>query len=531
MRAFRFSWNWKWTVLTVLVLLALTAALLAPRFDEYVRRTLEAKINQRLQGYTVTLGKAHVSPFSLALTLGDAVVRQQAHPEPPVVNLPRLRASVEWREILRFRLVADAVFDRPRIHVNLPQLRQENRDSVAVEDRGWQDAFQAIYPLKFNRVEVWDGEVVYVDRDPRRPFELTRWNLLAENIRNTRSGKEAYPSPVHSDALLFGSGRGILQGHADFLSKPFPGVHGVYRLQGVPLDRLGVLSSRANLELHGGLLDSRGEVEYSPRHREARIADVTVRGLRLDYVHSAATAGAEKERAAAASRAVKDDRPLMPVHIDRLHLTDSVLGLVNRAAPKPYRLFLDHTDLTVTRFSSGFREGPAQAQLTGRFMGTGTARATATFREPASGPDFDFNLAVENAALPKMNDLLRSYGKLDVAEGKFSVYSEIKVARGRIAGYVKPLIADVKVYDSEQDKKKPVLKKLYEKIAGGLSHLLENRPRDEVATVADLSGPVGDPDTSIWGIVVRLVENAFIKAILPGFDREFKAAERIRREK
>ena len=59
---------------------------------------------------------------------------------------------------------------------------------------------------------------------------------------------------------------------------------------------------------------------------------------------------------------------------------------------------------------------------------------------------------------------------------------------------------------------------------GGVSHLLENRPRDQVATVADLSGPLSDPHTSPWEIVVRLVSNAFVRAILPGFQREFEAA-------
>ena len=61
---------------------------------------------------------------------------------------------------------------------------------------------------------------------------------------------------------------------------------------------------------------------------------------------------------------------------------------------------------------------------------------------------------------------------------------------------------------------------------GGLSHVLENQPRDEVATVVDISGTIDDPDTSTWEIIVRLVSNAFVKAILPGFDREFEAAQR-----
>src|SRR6185436_20027631 len=130
-------------------------------------------------------------------------------PVPPVADVPRVTASVQWSELRHFRLVADVVVDRPRIHVNLPQLREEDRDSVDIEDRGWQDAFQSIYPLKFNRVQVRNGELVYVDEDPKRPLQLSRVNLIAENIRNTRDDKLVYPSPVRADAVLFGKGRGI----------------------------------------------------------------------------------------------------------------------------------------------------------------------------------------------------------------------------------------------------------------------------------------------------------------------------------
>lgn len=515
-----------WSILATVVLVVGLVA--AKHADEIVRQVLETRINQRLQGYSVSIAAADLRPLKLGLAIQDAVVRQHAHPQPPVMVLPSLEVGVEWRELLRFHLVADAVFDRPRIHANLPQLREEDRDEIDIEDRGWQDAFESIYPLKFNHVEVRDGEIVYLERDPERPLELSHWNLVAENIRNVRSAEGIYPSPVHTEAVLFGSGRAVLEGHADFLSEPYPGVDAVYRLDDVPLERLGMLSSRANLELEAGVLDSRGEVEYSPRRREARVAELTIDGLHLDYIHTAATAEAEKARAAAAARVAQDTQPDLLVRVDDIRLTNAVFGLVNRAAPNPYRVYVDRSEVVVTGLASGLRERPAKATLTGRFMGSGATRAHATFRQHNAGPSFDLDLAIEDASLPAMNDLLRSYGKLDVVDGSFSVYSEVKVDRGRVAGYVKPLIRDVEVYSSKQDKEKPILKRLYEKIAGGLSHLLENRPRDEVATVVDLSGSLDDPNTSTWDVVVRLVGNAFVEAILPGFDREVEAAQRGR---
>ena len=54
---------------------------------------------------------------------------------------------------------------------------------------------------------------------------------------------------------------------------------------------------------------------------------------------------------------------------------------------------------------------------------------------------------------------------------------------------------------------------------GGVASLLENR-REEVATKADISGPVENPNSSTWQVIGRLIENAFFRAILPGFDEE-----------
>ena len=61
-------------------------------------------------------------------------------------------------------------------------------------------------------------------------------------------------------------------------------------------------------------------------------------------------------------------------------------------------------------------------------------------------------------------------------------YSDLKVRQGKIDGYVKPLFHDMDVYDHRQDRDKSLFRKLYEGLVGGISALLTNRPREEVAT-------------------------------------------------
>src|SRR5262249_8695887 len=104
--------------------------------------------------------------------------------------------------------------------------------------------------------------------------------------------------------------------------------------------------------------------------------------------------------------------------------------------------------------------------------------------------------------------------------GFFSFFSELRVKNGTVDGYIKPLFRDMKVYDARQDAEKSLFRKLYEKLVGGVAKLLENRERSEVATKTRVEGPVSGPHTSTWQIVVRLIQNAFFRAILPGFDSE-----------
>jgi hypothetical protein len=87
---------------------------------------------------------------------------------------------------------------------------------------------------------------------------------------------------------------------------------------------------------------------------------------------------------------------------------------------------------------------------------------------------------------------------------------------------VKPLFKDVQVYDPEQDRAKSAGRQLYEKVVSGVSKMLKNIPRKEVATRVDISGPIDNPRGSTLQAIVKLVQNAFFKAILPGFDRQVR---------
>jgi hypothetical protein len=504
-------------------------------------------MNSSLKGYEARIGKARLQPIGLSLTLENVQLRQRSHPEPAILVVPRLHASVHWKELIFARVVADFLVDRPVVYVNLPQLQSELSDEVPVERKGWQQAIEAIYPLKINLLRIHEGKLTYVDDDPQRPLEMTRLNARATNIRNIHSKERTYPSDVEATAVVFQNGTAEFKGNADFLAEPYTGVKGAFRLAGIPLDSVKPVAAHWSVLLSGGILSTSGDVEFSPKIRDLRLADVTLEKLKVGYQKRAAGApepgiapAAKKDVNSASGtgkveKAEKASETPAPVpwkmRLDRFRLVDSELELVDKTRDPDYRLFVSHADITAEGLSNKPEDGPGRATATGKFMGVSDVKSTVTFRPGKSSGkkedgkekaplDFDLQLEVGPTPLPKLNDLFRAYGKFDVYAGTLQVYSEIGVHDNYMRGYVKPIFKDVEIYDPAQDANKGIFKKVYEGAVDIASKILTNHKRDQVATTAPIEGPVGNTRSNVFQVLGGLIENAFVRAILPGFDRQ-----------
>ena len=487
---------------------------------------MEKKLNRDLKGYSVRLPGLHVQLLSLSVTLKGLTVLQQAHPDTPVVYFPVLKASIHWHEVFSGRLVAEFRLDQPKVNINLQQLRSEAASTVSLKERGWQQAVEDIYPLKINTLKINDASITYIDQDPKRPLVLSHLNLQATNIRNIHLPDQVYPSSFNMDTAIFDTGHGSIDGNANFLGEPYPGIKGRIKLEKVPIDYFNTVVARSNLSLQGGVLRASGDAEYAPKVKIAHLENLEIQGMNIEYIHSQRTSGAEKKRAAVVGKTARElsNKPGILIRADQVKLTGCTLSMVNEAASKPYRIFLADTDLHMSNFSNQFSQGPAKAQLKAKFMGSGNTTASANFRPEKTGPDFDLYLKIEDTQLTAMNDVLRAYGNFDVTSGTFSLVTELHIKNDTISGYIKPFFKDMKVYDRRKDKERGISHQVYEMLIGGVAKLLENRPNQEVATKVDIKGPVGKPETSTWQIVVELIRNAFFKAILPSFEKEATGA-------
>lgn len=509
------------TVVVICVIVYAVSFLL----DEPIRRRLEAQMNANLVGYAAQIRAVRFHPFGFSITLKDTQIVQDKHPKPPVADFPRLDASVQWRALLSLRLVADFKFDRPRIHVDRTHVEMEAKDKTPVDERGWQEALESIYPLKINELVINDGEVTYVEDKKSKPLKLDRIDFRATNIRNIRSAGRTYPSDVQATGRIFEAGTFAFDGNADFMAEPYAGVKGEFQIDDAPLDPFKPVAERYNLRVSKGKLSLVSDIEMSPKVKTADVRQVTVRDLDAAYINRAANAREAEQlrkKTAEAAAEVSNDPGILLV-VRKFEAERGRVRFINELADPDYTLVLDQAKLVVNDLSNHEKRPPTTGQLTGRFMGSGATKASFTFRPETSGPNFDIAIQIDGTDMVAMNDLFRAYGNFDVAAGKFGLTSELDIRDQRIEGYLKPFFVDMKVYDRRQDAGEGVMHQIYEGLVGGVARLLENPPRDSVATKAPITGPVDDPKVGTLQLVLRLIQNAFFRAILPGFEAEARA--------
>src|SRR5664279_506362 len=97
------------------------------------------------------------------------------------------------------------------------------------------------------------------------------------------------------------------------------------------------------------------------------------------------------------------------------------------------------------------------------------------------------------------------------------IYTEAAAKDGRIAGYTKPIIKNLKVLNWEKDKEKP-LKIAYEAVVEAVAWIFKNHNKEQLATKVEFEGNIKNPNIDIWQIIGQVFKNAFIQALYPSLE-------------
>jgi hypothetical protein len=508
----------------VLVLVALTVVIAASMADEPLRRYAEDQANSALPGFHVTISALALHPLTLSAELRDIVVRQDIHPEPPLVSIPTLTASAQLAPLFSGTVDADVRVETPAFTLTKKQLdglfRRRGGEDGNDRTEPWQDLLRAAMAFR-GGFYLKNGHLTYDGGTNSEPLRIERIDVDVQDITNRPNPQQEYPSRVRAAMLFSDESHVEVEGRADLLAIPLPRVEADLKVDRLRMKDLLPIVGRYNVQCTAGSLDLHGRLQYSKESTIVAINELRLQDARIDYVHSAVTKSKEVQRAKKVAEKAKEahKNPTTLVKVEHGKVVNSEVGFVNMATDPDYRVFIAGLDMDLDNLSNRLEEGTGVVKMTGKFMGSGRTELKGTFRPEKPKPDFNLDVKIVKTDVETFNNVLRAYGDMDTHRGMFAFFSELAVKDDEIHGYVKPLLKDVEVYDPEQDKDKPMTKKIYEAVVGGVLGLLENKTRNEAATVTDMGGPVENPHANTWQVVEKLMQNAFFKAILPGFER------------
>jgi hypothetical protein len=132
-------------------------------------------------------------------------------------------------------------------------------------------------------------------------------------------------------------------------------------------------------------------------------------------------------------------------------------------------------------------------------------------------PTFEVKTELKDMDITKLNDFLSAYGKFTVRQGTIGIYTEAAAKDGKIAGYTKPIIRDLRVVNWQEDKAHP-LKLAWEALIGAVNWVVKNKGKDQLATRVEFAGDLKDPDVNTWYIIGQMLRNGFIQALYPALE-------------
>ena len=481
---------------------------------EPLRRYVERRVNERARGFSVSIGALHLNLLLGSVQVRDVVVIQDAHPEPPVVKVAFASATLQFSALLRGRLAGRVTLDHPAVYVDRPRLEHARDQNKPKEKGRWQRSVKRVHPFRITELTVHEGAFTFIDGKRHRPLAFTAINGTAHDIESHRDDDVEYPSPVRAEGIVFGDGHLTFDGHVDFLRPPHPAAKGTLTAENVALDYFAPSAAKHHVALLAGTVTGTGELEYSPTIRRLAADTARIDGGRADFRY---------RKSAPPAPPRKKGKPPWIMIARTLRIRDANVGFVNEDARPDYRVFLSQADVDVTNFTTRDIDGVMEGKLNALFMGNASASATARVRPDPHGVNLDVRAAIEDLDLRKLNDVFRAHARLDVASGMLSAYADARIRDGWIKGWVQPVFRQLKAYDPEQDRDRPLGEKLRKRLVDLANKIFGDAEHGEVTTRASIERQLPDARANTLQALGYVVQSAFSRAVIPRFGKPLNA--------
>lgn len=214
---------------------------------------------------------------------------------------------------------------------------------------------------------------------------------------------------------------------------------------------------------------------------------------------------------------------LFPLRIDRVAVHEGEFHFRNFEREPQVDVSISDITAEVTNLTNRERLGDSMVavlDLRGRALEQGSLAVYAKLNPSLTEPAFDIDARLMDVPVTRLNDFARAYANLDAEAGSLDVALELATLEGRLEGYVKPVIHDLKVFKLEDDAKEAdnPLQFLWEGLVALVTEVLENQPEDQFATSVPISGSLENVETGAWEAIGNVLQNAFVEAFQSTLD-------------
>src|SRR3954447_15939643 len=184
-----------WALIVLVVGVLVVRAMLPVWVRDYVNRKLS-----EIEGYSGHVADIDIHLWRGAYTAHAVEIKKTGGNVPvPFFSAPAVDLSVEWGQLFHGALVGEINFERPKL--NFVNARSSANSQLGV-DKPWTQKIRELFPLKFNRFTVNDGEIHYRDfsRKPQVDVVIDRVDMVASNLTNSLKLSKT----LHADIAIKG---------------------------------------------------------------------------------------------------------------------------------------------------------------------------------------------------------------------------------------------------------------------------------------------------------------------------------------
>ena len=217
-------------------------------------------------------------------------------------------------------------------------------------------------------------------------------------------------------------------------------------------------------------------------------------------------------------------RKLFPTSVNRIDIREGAIHFRNFQTKPEVDVYLDRLEIHASNVR--LRPGAAKSRVvqirgSGVTMASGSIAADFRLISNTVRPSFDCSVSIEGVQLPQWNAFLRAYAGLEVERGSARIDAEIRSRDGRLHGYVKPFVSDLRAlrFRGEASGSSP-LSPVSESLIDVVADVLTDPDRHSIAARIPISGTLQSPQQDYWASVRSMVVNAFVESLEPGLEGE-----------